>query len=163
MSTLWQQRDDRSWQSRLLPEDDVLEADDGLRFVRFKQGAQAGEAALLADLDTIVHVNGEPVLGGFRTLEHQDEILTAGRRFYYSAETAPVKTEFHLQGGGKPPSCPVCRRKLEEGQKAVQCPRCSRWLHEMPERLCWSYFPNCPICKHPTALTGEPVWRPEED
>jgi hypothetical protein len=144
----------------------------GSRFCRFGRGAERG-VALLAAADVRIWVNGLPVLGGLRVLEHKDEILFGNGRFYYSAEATPVVATFRGQAGVRVPSCPICRGPLKDGDTAVQCPGCGRWFHQAAEEIphpsgspvraktCWTYGPSCRFCGHPTPLNGEPVWRPE--
>jgi hypothetical protein len=162
MSILWQQTAERTWKQLPLNAAPPL----GLRFCPFGRGADRGMALLLAP-DVRVWVNGLPVLGGLRVLEHKDEILLAGARLYFSAEATPVIATFQNRAGERIPSCPICRGQLKEGDAAVQCPGCGRWHHQLPAadgkpaKACWTYAATCRFCGHPTALTGQPAWRPE--
>jgi hypothetical protein len=144
-----------------------------MRLCRFGREAERG-VALLAAADVRIWVNGLPVLGGLRVLEHKDEILLGCDRFYYSAETTPVVAAFRSQAGVRVPSCPICRGPIKDGDTAVQCPGCGRWFHQAENspvaqvpgspvgaKTCWTYGPSCRFCGHPTALTGEAAWRPE--
>jgi hypothetical protein len=102
-------------------------------------------------------------------LEHRDEVLVGRRRFYFSNESTPAVVIFRVQPGVRPVTCPVCRGPIKDGEQAVQCPGCGRWFHQLepaegkPARRCWTFAAGCRICSHPTALTGEPAWRPEKE
>jgi hypothetical protein len=143
---------------------DLLAAGHGVRVV-----SVAGGAVLLARPGQRVRVNGEPVPGGLRVLEHQDEILLAdGQRLFFSAESRPEVEPFHASDS-RATRCAVCRGPLLEGQAAVRCPGCSRWFHQeeaaddRPAKLCWTYSDKCRFCNHPTALAEAAQWRPAED
>jgi len=126
-------------------------------------------AVLLARADAAVRVNGQPLVGGMRVLSHRDEILVGARRFYFSAESTPVRAPFQLEGTSRRPVCPVCRGPLKDGDLAVACPGCGRWHHQADAvegqrtRACWTYATECRFCKHPTAMTGQPTWTPEQE
>jgi hypothetical protein len=168
MSNIWREREGRGWLATAI-QAATWAADDlpmGVRFFRFGQGGDGG-MALLVRPGVRVWVNGDPVLGGIRILEHRDEVLIDGARLYYSAEARPVVVTFHAEPGVRLPTCPVCRGQVRDGMTAVQCPSCARWFHhelegapDRPAKQCWVYRPAC-LCGHPTALSGEPVWRPE--
>jgi hypothetical protein len=172
VSNIWYEADGGRWQSVFVAEGTPLEGDGlgaaNVRFVRFGRGADRG-VCLLARPEVRVLVNGHPVAGGFRLLEHRDEVLAGGKRFFYSSETTPVIALFHAEAGARPCTCPVCRGVIKEGDTAVQCPGCGRWFHQLepvegkPPRRCWTYSATCRICQHPTALEGEAVWRPEKE
>src|SRR5262249_19499577 len=150
MSSLWKQTADRSWQQVPLVGVDP----DGIRLFPFGRGAERS-VALMAAPDTRVWVNGLPLLGGLRVLEHQDEILHGGGRLYFSAEGTPTVAAFHVQAGVRVPSCPVCRGPLKDGDAAVQCPGCGRWFHQavtpvvdapgspVRAKSCWTYAATC--------------------
>jgi hypothetical protein len=162
MSSFWREEGQRWLSAPILPAEagghDL--PDLGIRFCRFGRRGDGGMALLIRP-GVRVWVNGLPVLGGIRLLEHRDEILVGGQRFYYSAESRPEVVAFHLEAGERPPTCPVCRGQVREGDDAVQCPGCGRWHHQLPGKPCWTYAPTCRFCSHPTALTGEDSWRPE--
>jgi hypothetical protein len=172
MSMVWHEVDGNGWQSRLIPESAPLAGADfgvpGVRLVRFGRGTDRG-VALLSRPGLRVLVNGQPVVGAFRILEHRDEVLVGRARFYFSAEAAPVVTVFHPEPGAKACTCPVCRGVIRDGDEAVQCPGCARWSHQIEPaagkaaRRCWTFAQTCRVCSHPTALSGEPVWRPEKE
>jgi hypothetical protein len=114
-------------------------------------------------------VNGQPVLGGVKALEHQDEILVGQALLYFSAEATPTPVVFRPEPGQCGPRCPLCRDLLNDGDQAVRCPRCGHWYHQIdptdgrPGRPCWTTRETCWFCRHPTALSGEPGWRPEQE
>jgi hypothetical protein len=172
MSTVWREAASNRWEPLAVPEGRPLDGADlgvpGLRVFRFGQGGDRG-VGLLVRAGTAAFVNGEPLLGRFRVLEHKDEVLVGRLRLYFSSESAPVVAVFRAQPAARPCTCPVCRGVLKDGDTAVQCPGCSRWFHQLeaaegrPARRCWSFAAQCRICNHPTALTGEPVWRPEKE
>jgi hypothetical protein len=136
--------------------------------VRFGKGAEGG-VALLAGPGVEVRVNGLPLVGGLRVLEHRDELLIDGQRYCFSAQSTPVVTTFHLQDGARRPTCPVCRGPLRDGEHAVHCPGCARWYHQIEPaeehrgRTCWTYAATCRFCQHPTSLDGEAGWTPEKE
>ncbi len=162
MSSLWQQSA-TTWEP--MPIESDL-ADGNVRLARFGNASDSG-VALLARPGVEVRVNGLPVVAGLCVLQHRDEVLVDGRRYWFSAESTPVITAFRLAEGGRRPTCPVCRGPVKDGELAVQCPGCGRWFHQIEAaegrrgRTCWTYAPTCRFCNHPTALTGESSWRPE--
>jgi hypothetical protein len=168
MSRLWREAAGSAagWQPLPVGGDSLGE---NVRVVSLGRGAEA-IIGLLVRLrpGVTVRVNGRPILGGFCVLEHKDEILVGRSRVFYSAESTPEPTLFRLEPGSlRFPTCPVCRGPIKDGEQAVQCPGCGRWFHQREEsegqraKTCWTYSPTCRFCNHPTALTGEPVWRPE--
>jgi hypothetical protein len=173
MSTVWQQGEGDSWQPVPVPAGLPLRGEDlhapGVRLFRFGRDTDRG-VGLLARPGVRVLVNGQPLLGGLRVLEHRDEFLVGGRRFFFSAEAAPALVVFRATAGARPCTCPVCRGLVRDGEAAVQCPNCGRWFHQIepadgkPGRKCWTFAPHCRICTlQPTALSGEPAWRPEHE
>jgi len=172
MCMVWHQADDHRWQSRWIPESIPVSGAEfhvpGVRLFRFSRGSERS-VALLARPGLRVLVNGQPVVGGFRLLEHRDEVLVGRSRFYFSAEAAPVVAVFRQEPGARPCTCPVCRGVIRDGEAAVQCPGCGRWFHQIEPaegskgRRCWTFAQTCRVCNHPTALSGEPVWRPEKE
>jgi len=117
----------------------------------------------------VARVNGRPVLGGLRVLEHKDEVTLGPLRLFYSAESTPVVIVFQPPEGARLPTCPLCRGPVRAGDQAVQCPGCGRWFHQTnaadgkPAKNCWTYAPTCRFCNHPTALGGDAGWRPERE
>src|SRR5262245_1873580 len=117
MSTLWrhvQAEGEPTWQP--LPTDSASDLPFLLRSIG--QGGEAATALLLPS-DTTGFVNGDSVLGGLRVLGHRDEIVAAGHRFYYSAQSKPVVSIHHYAPDARRLKCPVCRMAIEEGQAVV--------------------------------------------
>jgi hypothetical protein len=137
-------------------------------FARFGGGTDLS-VALLAQPDLSVLVNGVPIAGGLKILEHRDEIAVAGDRFLYSEESLPEITSFQAEPGARPLRCSLCRGSIEDGMTVVRCPRCLRLFHQSdagpdaPERHCWTYSERCRHCGHPTGMTGESLWSPEKE
>ncbi len=180
MSTLWHHIDGQRWQSMPITAENPLRGEDvrvaGIQLVRYGQDSDRG-VGLLVRTGIRVLVNGERVLGGFRVLEHKDEILVATpegpakmRRLFFSCEATPAVTVYRKPAGTRAVSCPVCRGALRDGDAAVQCPNCARWFHQVepadgkPGRRCWTFAERCRICNvQPTALGGGPAWTPEKE
>jgi hypothetical protein len=137
---------------------------EGIAFVSLPRGA-----ALLVRPGVRVRVNGEPVLGGLRLLEHKDEILVGSTRLFFSVESAPLVTLFQPSGGERVPVCPICRGPVREGVQAVECPGCGRWFHQTeattdrPAKPCWTYASTCRFCNHPTSFAADAEWRPDRE
>lgn len=172
MSSLWKPAAGGAWEPARVPVtdtiDQALSLGPGVRLIRQGTGSES-LAALLVGEGKAVHVNGQAVLGGLRVLEHRDEILVGADRFYYSAESAPVRAVFRLDEGDRRPVCPVCRGPLRDGELAVACPGCGRWHHQADPvegqrtRACWTYAAECRFCRHPTSMSGEPTWSPDKE
>lgn len=162
MSNLWRQVNDTVWEPIPL---DSATLPPVVRVLRSGQGDES-IAALLTQPYVQLHVNGLPIIGGLHILEHRDEILVEGSRYYFSAESQPMVSVFRLDEGARRPTCPVCRGTLKDGETAVRCPGCSRWFHQIASqegqrgRTCWTYADTCRFCQHPTSLSGEPTWTP---
>ena len=141
---------------------------EGIVLARFGGGTDFS-VALLAKLDLNVLVNGVPIAGGLRILEHRDEIVVGGSRLLYSEESVPEITTAQAGPGARPLRCSLCRGTIENGMTIVRCPRCLRLFHQSdagpdaPERHCWTYSERCRHCGHPTAMTGESLWSPEKE
>ena len=161
MSCLWVERGGQ-WQPRALPSGRTLAGEElaisGVAFVPLPRG----QAALLARPGVRARVNGEPVVGGCRLLDHKDEVLVGPVRLVFSGESAPVVTPY-AGAGQRAPTCPVCRGVVREGTPAVQCPGCGRWFHQHGEKTCWTYAGTCQFCDHPTSFAGEAAWRPDRE
>jgi hypothetical protein len=164
MSTVWQVVSGR-WLPVPVPGGAPLDVA-GVRFVRFGAGAERGVALLARGP---ARVNGRPVPGGLKVLEHTDEVLIGRTRLFYSGEATPIVVVFRRLEGSRSPTCPLCRGPIRDGEQAVQCPGCSRWFHQIaPDgdrtgKPCWTYGPTCRFCNHPTSLSGQPAWRPESE
>ena len=169
MSNLWRQSAG-AWEAMPLPgeADRIVPLAGHVAVVAFGRGADR-VVVLLARPGAVVRVNGLPMLGGLRLLDHQDEILIGRERFYFSGKSTPRVTVFRHEGDGRRPACPVCRGPLIDGEDAVQCPGCGRWYHQSEPREgargrpCFTYADQCRFCSHPTKLSGETVWRPDGD
>jgi hypothetical protein len=126
-------------------------------------------ALLLATTGLRVLVNGLPLLGGLKVLDHRDELASGGARFIYSDESLPEITTYSAEAGRREIRCSLCRGVLEEGTAVVRCPRCGRLFHqadsspEAPERHCYTYAEHCRHCGHPTSLAGELLWSPDQE
>lgn len=141
---------------------------DQIRIVAFRDGTRPS-FALLAARDVLVRVNGLVVVAGMRVLQHKDELWVGAEQMFFSAESTPVAEIFQGNTSKRPSRCPICRDAMRDGQQVVRCPGCSRLFHqieatnETPARLCWTYLSECKFCEHPTSMTGEPTWRPDEE
>src|SRR5271166_4443417 len=107
MSSVWREvaRDD--WQSLPIPGASGVEVG-GMRFVCFGAGNERG-AALVLPAGATARVNGRPVLGGLRVLEHKDEVIFGRSRLFFSAESTPIVVVFRREDGARSPTCPLCR------------------------------------------------------
>jgi hypothetical protein len=168
MSCVWQEHRAGRWGAHaLLP--GKLTAGEELGVAGIALRGMGRGAALLVRPGVAARVNGEPVLGGLRLLEHADEVLVGAVRLCFSQESTPVVVCFALAAGQRPPVCPVCRGPVKEGAQAVQCPGCGRWFHQLgaedgrPAKPCWTYAPTCRFCNHPTSFAAEAAWRPDRE
>src|SRR5262249_25788532 len=120
-------------------------------------------AVLLARPGVWVRVNGDPVLGGMRLLEHKDEVLADAVRLVFSQQGVPTVVAFSLRGGGRLPRGPVCRGLVREPAVSVQCPGCPRWFPREGAKPGWPYAPACRFCTHPAAFDDAAAWRPDRE
>jgi hypothetical protein len=172
MSSLWQENAEHRWQSVAVHSSTTLDGSaigvPGIAIYGLTQSPQRG-ALLMAQPGVWVRVNGLPLLGGARVLEHTDEILVGNVRLCFSAESTPVLATYKVPEGGRPAVCPICRGPIRDGMTAVECPGCGRWFHQLPAadgrpaKPCWTYAPTCRFCNHPTAFGTEAVWRPDQE
>jgi len=169
MATLWEMQDDASWKCLTLEIQAHSPSPSGaIRLVPF-DGQGKRETALLVEPPAPAYINGDPVLGNLHVLQHQDEIMAEGRRFYFSFESHPEVVSYHAQDGQKPVRCPVCRQSFQEGQCVVKCPGCGRVYHQIESsgeqhaKKCFTYYETCKFCGHTTSLSGEPSWQPETE
>ena len=167
MSCLWLENAPGQWTARLVPPGKPVVGEDlGVPGIALLVLPRQG-AVLLARDGAWVRVNGEPVLGGMRLLEHKDEVLVEDMRLVFSQESAPVVVSFAATGL-RTPTCPICRGPIREGMQAVQCPGCGRWFHQLggegqPAKPCWTYATTCRFCGHPTSFASEAAWRPDRE
>lgn len=165
-----QRREDASWRPhpladivspfRLGAESSELQ---GLEIVSFALEHGAIAFALLAspERDSLLFLNGEPLVGGLHVLAHRDELLASdGARLMFSRHSRPEVSEYR-RPEGRAARCPVCRDDLQG--LVVRCPQCGLQYHEQDDRRCWSETPHCRGCDHPTDLTGANLWRPEDE
>lgn len=116
---------------------------------------------ILSPSDATVRVNGEPLLLGSRAIQHRDEILIDGQRFFFSTERlaaiAPLPVLDHAV------HCARCKQPVETGSLAVRCPGCGAWHHQNEKFGCWSYDAKCALCDFATELGGEYRWTPDQE
>lgn len=166
MSTFWHLQSGEAGPTwRALPITEVVDLPFELRTVG--QGSEVAMALLLSPGKS-GFVNGEPLLGGLRLLNHRDEVVTPGERYYYSAQSKPLVAIHRSAPDARRLKCPVCRMAIEDGQAVVACPQCARVYHQIDAegdrqaKHCWTYRQAC-MCSHPTSLADENVWRPEQE
>ena len=162
MSCLWIETAPGQWVSRVRVAGRPTNGEDlGVPGIALLALPRRG-AVLLARPGVWVRVNGEPVLGGMRLLEHKDEVLAGEARCVFSQQSVPVVVAFSPAEGARPPTCPVCRGVVGPSL-SVQCPGCGRWFHQEGARACWTYAAACRFCNHPTAFDDEAAWRPDRE
>lgn len=99
---------------------------------------------------------------GFRSLQHQDELLIGAReRFYFSTESPARIVPFPNDPALADMHCRRCKMLIEPGTPAVLC-ACSAWYHESPERPCFTYAETCAACGCSTDLSGALTWSPAD-
>jgi hypothetical protein len=172
MSCVWREVAGQGWRRLTVPAGQALTGAElevaGVQFLGVGQGADRG-VALLVRPGVWARVNGQPVLGGLRVLDRKDEIVIAGARLFFSAESTPQVVPFRTPAGTRPPTCPVCRGPIKDDMQAVQCPGCGRWFHQLDaaegqkEKPCWTYAPTCRFCAHPTSFAADAAWAPEKE
>jgi hypothetical protein len=163
MSCLWIETVPGQWTPRTVPAGRPTPGEDlGVPGIALLVLPRQG-AVLLVRPGVWVRVNGEPVLGGMRILEHRDEVLAGEYRLVFSQQGVPVVAPFTPANGTRLPTCPVCRGPVREASPAVQCPGCARWFHQDGAKTCWSYAPSCRFCNHPTAFDDSAAWRPDRE
>jgi len=179
MATLWM-KTDAGYVASPLPigPGDAAEADAGdagpnglcseFRIVAFRDGTRPRHA-MIAATGIPVRVNGAFIVGGLRVLRHQDELIVGSQQIFFSAESAPLVEVYRHDDSQRQPRCPICRAEIRDGHSIVRCPGCSRRYHQIdatddaPAKPCWTYSPVCRFCEHPTSMSGEPTWRPDEN
>lgn len=176
MATFWREVDDEYVASPLrlngsasVPDSAGQGIDaNAFRVVPFRDGAQAGYV-LIVGARVEMRVNGAIVVGGIRVLQHKDELSFGSRRLFFSTEAVPVIEAYRHDDARRRPRCPVCRAEIADGQSVVRCPRCARIYHQMSvmdeaaAKPCWTYCPECRFCNHPTSLSGQAAWRPDQE
>lgn len=166
MSSLLLQNMQR-WERMQLVDQQPLRGDEvGAARVSFVPVQCAGEycTAILLERGVSAVVNGDPVFD-LAVLADRDEIIVGKQRLYFSDESMPAVTVFHLEAGKRRPKCPACRGHILDGEQIVVCPRpgCGRPYHQSENREHWTYRPECALCGHPTSLTGESAWSPDAE
>jgi hypothetical protein len=114
--------------------------------------------------DGSIRVNGTPLAGGIRVLQHRDEIHVGENPPVYFSTERPARVEV-FPGAERPIRCPRCRLEIRPGDLAVQCGRCRIWHHEHEEYRCWTYpeAETCAACQvQPNTLDEGLSWFPEE-
>lgn len=162
MSCLWIEAAAGQWTPWTLPVGKPLAGEDlGVPGIALLVLPRQG-AVLLVRPEVWVRVNGEPVLGGMRLIEHKDEVLAGDIRLVYSQQGIPAVVAF-AGAAQRLPTCPICRGPVRDASLSVQCPGCGRWFHQEGAKTCWSYAPTCRFCNHPTAFDDESAWRPDRE
>jgi hypothetical protein len=131
--------------------------------ILLRVGANPQERWVLVG-DESIRVNGTPLTGGIRVLDHQDEIHIGEEAPVYFSADRPARV-VPFPGGERPIRCPRCRQEIRPGDLAVQCGRCGIWHHECEEYRCWTYpqAETCAACRvQPNTLDEGPSWFPEE-
>jgi hypothetical protein len=175
MSSLWQRQDESApahsrWKRIPLGSSPFHVSDLGSEIFIARFGESTDIATtLLASPGLRLAVNGLPVLGGLKVLDHRDEITADGKRFVFSGESLPEVCAFHPEPGGRELRCSLCRGVIQDDMAVVRCPRCGRLFHqidcgsEKTEKHCWTYSDRCRHCGHPTALSEDALWSPENE
>jgi hypothetical protein len=172
MSCIWHEVEGQGWRALPVLAGKTLRGEEfglpGIALFGLAQGAERG-ALLMASPGIWVRVNGLPLLGGLRVLDHKDEVLLGNGRLYFSLETTPLIASYRIPEGSRAAICPICRGPIKDGAAAVQCPGCARWFHQAeaaddkPAKPCWTYAPTCRFCNHPTAFDAQAAWRPDQE
>jgi hypothetical protein len=175
MSSLWQWQDESApagsrWKRIPLGSSlfRITDVSSQILITRFGESTEFA-IALVAARGSRLAVNGLPVLGGLKVLDHRDEITADGVRFVFSGESLPEVTALHAEPGGRELRCSLCRGAIQDGMSVVRCPRCGRLFHqidggsESPEKYCWTYSERCRHCGHPTALSEASLWSPDDE
>ena len=170
MATIWRECDGEYISLHLPGKGDQATTVDvpGSVVVSHDDGNRTGHA-LITRTGAAASANGQEIIGGLHVLQHKDELLIDGQRIHYSAESAPVVEVYTHDSTRRRPRCPVCRAEIQDGESIVRCPGCTRIYHlspatdENPEKPCWTYSPTCRFCPHPTSMSGEASWRPDQE
>ena len=108
-----------------------------------------------------VRVNGEPLFLGTRSLQHRDEILVEGERFFFSTERLAVIEP--LPALDHAAHCARCKQPVVKDHLAVRCPGCGAWHHQTEKFGCWSYDAKCALCDFATEMSGSFRWTPDQE
>jgi hypothetical protein len=163
MSSLWHETAPRQWTARTIPASGPLGgAELGVGGIAVMNLPRQG-AVLFVEAGVWARVNGDPVPGGMRLLQHTDELLIEGARLVFSQQSAPIVVPFVPVEGQRLPTCPICRGPIRAGMEAVQCPGCGRWCHQQGAKTCWTYATTCRFCQHPTSFDAGDTWRPDQE
>ena len=112
----------------------------------------------------LVAVNGVVAARGLQLLRHADRLDVANRRFWISAESAPLRTQYAPASHGPDVRCCLTKTKLREGQEIVICPgvpgtRCGVFYKAQAWDAVIQQNPHmkCPNCGYrPTATAWQP-------
>jgi hypothetical protein len=133
------------------------------RAILLRVGGSAQERWVLVG-DGSIRINGTPLAGGIRVLQHRDEIHVGNNPPVYFSTERPARIEA-FPGAERPIRCPRCRLEIRTGDLAVRCGRCGIWHHENEEYPCWTYpeAETCAACQvQPNTLDAGLSWFPEE-
>ena len=130
---------------------------DSAAVVLLRIGSGRDWAALVPGDFPLTH-NGQPVPAGLRVLAHGDLLAHAGSRAFFSTEESACVEVFT---GSEAIACPRCKLPIAPGQSVVRCPDCGVVHHQLVDRPCWNYAPNCSFCPRSTALDAGLRWSPE--
>jgi len=131
-----------------------------IRILPAANGAGPQSWVLLGSRTVPVHINGEPLWLGLRTLRDKDEIRVGSERCFFSTEELAHVVPF--QGLAQPAFCPRCKQRIEPGDLSVCCPNCRSWHHQTDKFPCWRYSEFCALClQQSTALDTDYSFTPE--
>ena len=156
MSHLWISENDHSWQPLRLPvADGERQRIADVRIERTGEGL--AERWMLFAAPGAVRVNGLPVRLGLRVLADRDEIVSGGRRLFFSTESLPVIEPF---AGAAAVVCPRCRQPVQPGAASIRCPKCGVVHHQTEDLPCFRYGETCAMCDQPSDSESF-QWSPE--
>jgi len=168
MPYLWISKNGGNWSQCSLDEmnRDYLEPVAGAGRMRLQRCGQ-GWAALFAP-EIPASANGLPC--ALRILADRDEIVCwpfdereSHVRLIYSAERLATIRPFQRAQGATEVFCARCRLPVADGDPAVVCcPHCGAPYHSPADSpSCWTYGPQCTVCKQSTDPATELSWTPE--
>lgn len=130
-----------------------------VRCLALGAGENGGAGWVVVGIAAAARINGS-VMTGLKVLDDRDELhLPGAGRCYFSTERLAAVTA--APKSGRPLFCPRCKLEISPGSPAVECPVCSVWHHEVEKRPCWSYAPECAVCRSDTDLDRGFSWSPE--